>query len=174
MMNMDRSSFSRSTPARLLPVALALAMCWGDAVAALGQAVLPDAQATVARPPPVPTAAPGAKLQAAARPGAYTVHASVLDSGTTVTEYASPAGVVFVVSWRGPVLPDLNALLGVYFKTFRDEAQQSRAAGRRGSPMIVSTDALVVNSTGRMRNFSGWAYATGLMPADVNIQDVLQ
>lgn len=174
MVYFDSPSLCRSTPAQRLSAALALVLCCGDALAALGHAPLPGALAIVARPAPVTATAPGAKLQAAARPGAFTAHESVLDTGTTVTEFATPAGVVFAVSWRGPVLPDLNSLLGGYFKAFRDEAQQSRAAGRRGSPMTVVTDALVVNSTGRMRNFSGWAYAPGLMPAAVNIKDVLQ
>ena len=117
---------------------------------------------------------PGAKLRAAVRPDAYTVHESLLDSGTTVTEYATPAGAVFAVSWRGPVLPDLNALLGEYFKAFTEEAQQARTAGRRGSPIAMDTGALVVRSNGRMRNFFGSAYAPALVPADVNVKDALQ
>ena len=102
------------------------------------------------------------------------MHKSELDSGTTVREYATPEGVVFAVSWRGPVLPDLNALLGEYFKALRHQAQQARAAGRRGSPLGVESDALVVRSNGRMRNCFGSAYAPGLIPVDVNIKDVLE
>lgn len=144
------------------------------AMAALGQA---PSMPLVSAAPSTSSPAPGAKLLSATpagRSGLYTIHTSELDSGTSVREYATPAGVVFAVSWRGPVLPDLNALLGEYYKTFRAQAQQARAAGRRGSPVALEADALVVRSNGRMRNFFGSAYAPGLIPADVNIKDVLE
>lgn len=153
--------------------------------AVLSSSVVP-AMATLGQAPSTPlrSAAPsasslesGAKRLAAtpvSRSNLYALHESTLDTGTTVTEFATPAGVVFAVSWRGPVLPDLNALLGDYFKAFREEAQQARAAGRRGSPLAMNTGALVVQSRGRMRNFFGFAYAPALVPADVAVTDVLQ
>ena len=183
-MNFDLQRFCQTMSTRRLLLGLALALAFGNAMATLGQApsnpagqaplqVEPSRPAATATLAPA-SAVPGAKLQAAARPGTYTVHESVLDSGTTVTELATPAGVVFAVSWRGPVLPDLNALMGEYFQAFRQQAQQGRSAGRRGSPLAMENDALVVRSNGRMRNFFGSAYAPGLVPADVNIKDVLQ
>ena len=179
-MNFGRQHFCRTMPARLWLLGLALG--FGDAMATLGQAPANPVgqvplQVQASRSPTAPASAPvlpGAKLQAAIRPGTYTVHESLLDSGTTVTEYATPAGVVFAVSWRGPVLPDLNALLGDYFRAFRQEAQQARASGRRGSPLTLDSAALVVRSNGRMRNFFGSAYAPELVPADVNVKDALQ
>ena len=194
-MNVDPSDFFRSTPLRrlqagavvrmgvlpmlLVPMLSVLsALFCGNAAAALGQGPLPGAQAPAA-PPPLASPSQsvwGPKIQAASRPAGvgYTVYESVLESGTAIKEYATADGVVFAVRWRGPVLPDLNVLLGGYFKAFSDQAQQARAAGRRGSPMVVTTDALVVNSAGRMRNFAGWAYAPGWVPAETSIKDVLQ
>lgn len=161
-------------PVRLLLLCAVLAGGDRPAMATLGKAPsVPLVSAAAASSDP----APGAKRLSATpagRSGQYAIHESALDSGTTVREYATPAGVVFAVSWRGPVLPDLNALLGEYFKAFRQEAQQARTTGRRGSAVGLETDALVVRSNGRMRNFFGWAYAPGLVPADVNIKDVLQ
>jgi Protein of unknown function (DUF2844) len=176
MMNFYHSCFYRSTRSLLLQTGVVMVVCWGDAMAGLGQSPLPGAQASAVRPPmaSVPQSEFGAKAQASPRPAGYTVHESGLETGTTVTEYATTGGVVFAVHWRGPVLPDLDGLLGTYFAAFRTQAQQARAAGRRGSPMTVVTDSLVVNSTGRMRNFAGWAYAPGLVPTDVAIKDVLQ
>lgn len=156
---------------------LGLAFWGGNVMAGLGQGPLQGAQASVARAPVAFASSSelaGVRIQTTSRPSGYTVHDSVLGVGTTVTEYATVDGVVFAVQWRGPVLPELDSLLGAYFATFREKAQQARAAGRRGSPMVVTTDALVVNSTGRMRNFAGWAYAPGLVPSDVVIKDVLQ
>jgi Protein of unknown function (DUF2844) len=189
-MNFGLQRFSQILSVRLSLLGLALGMGFGDCMATLGRAPSnPVGQAPVlAEPSRLPTsspssstsssasapAVPAAKLQVTARPGAYTVHESVLDSGTTVTELATPAGVVFAVTWRGPVLPDLNVLLGDYFQAFRAEAQQARAAGRRGSPVTLDSAALVIRSSGRMRNFFGSAYAPGLVPADVNVKDALQ
>lgn len=173
--------FFRPESARLLLLGPALVACQGEAMATLGQAPsalgqVPPAlvQAPAARPPmPSAPSVSGAKIQAAVRPASYTIHESGLDSGTTVREYATPSGVVFAVSWRGPVLPDLSVLLGDYFNAFREEAQQARLAGRRGAPVNMERDALVVRSNGRMRNFFGHAYAPDLIPGDVNIKDVL-
>lgn len=151
-----------------------LACSAAPAMATLGQA---PSMPLPSQAPSASSPAPGARLLSASpvgRSGLYTIHESGLDGGTTVREYATPEGVVFAVAWRGPVLPDLNALMGGYFNAFREHAQQARAAGRRGSPLAMETDALVVRSNGRMRNFFGSAYAPGLIPAGVNIKDVLE
>lgn len=155
-----------------VPVLLAAAVALGasNACATLGQ----QAGST-----PATSAAaslrPAARLLAV-RPGArsepFVVYEDQLENGTAVRQYAGPDGVVFAVSWRGPVLPDLNALLGVYFPVFRRETERLRAGGRRGSPLSVMRDGLVVESNGRMRNFFGYAYASDLMPAGVAVQDV--
>lgn len=108
-----------------------------------------------------------------APPSSYTLHEVQLENGTTVLEYATPAGLVFAVAWRGPVLPDLSALLGGYFNTFKRETEQARMMGKRGAPVNIERDDLVVRSSGRMRNFFGHAYAPALVPAGVNIKDVL-
>ncbi len=89
-------------------------------------------------------------------------------------EYATPAGLVFAVSWRGPVLPDLSLLLGEFFSGYKLETDQARALGKRGPPVNVISNKLVVRSGGRMRSFSGYAYVPELIPAGVNINDVLQ
>lgn len=90
--------------------------------------------------------------------GLYTIHETVLDSGTTVLEYATPSGQVFAVAWRGPVeLPNLNTLLGGYFQTFHLETGLARQTSRLGTPVVIERDGLVLNSMGRMRNFLGHA-----------------
>ena len=113
-------------------------------------------------------------LPPAARLGPYTVQETRLENGTNVQEYATPMGLVFAVAWQGPVLPNLDVLLGNYFNTFKLETDQARLLGRRGAPVDMSRDGLVVRSSGRMRNFFGHAYAIDLVPAGVSIKDVLQ
>ena len=97
-----------------------------------------------------------------------------MDTGTSVREFTNAAGLVFAVAWRGPVLPDLSVLLGNYFASFKTEMEQARGQGRRGSQANFARANLVVHSSGRMRNFSGYAYAPDLIPAGINIKDVLQ
>ena len=104
----------------------------------------------------------------------YTLHEVQLENGISIREYARSDGIVFAVSWQGPVLPDLSALLGTYFNTFKLEAERVRAAGRRGGPVSVAYGDLVMQSSGRMRDFYGHAYAPRLIPAGVKINDVLQ
>ena len=113
-------------------------------------------------------------MTSAARAGLYTSHPQQLDNGTVVQEYATLAGLVFAVTWRGPVLPDLSLLLGEFFSGYKLETDQARALGKRGSPVNVTSKKLIVRSSGRMRSFAGYAYAPELIPAGVNINDVLQ
>jgi hypothetical protein len=122
------------------------------------------------------SAAPSARMLAAARVtrrDGYAVHETVLASGTTLREYATPQGTVFALGWRGPALPDLPALLGSYFSAFKLEAEQARQSGRRGSLNLLR-DGLVLQSQGRMGNFVGQAYAPSLVPSGVVIDDVFE
>lgn len=158
-------------PARVLLISGVLAVNAATAWAALGQKPSPPTAASA------PSSPPDAKQLATAptvQSSLYTRHEFQLGSGTTVWEFATPAGVVFAVQWRGPVLPDLGRLLGDYFKTFHQETEQARALGRHGSPVNIERHDLVIRSNGRMRNFFGHAYAPDLVPAGVVITDVLQ
>lgn len=153
----------------LLPLIGAMvAALASPAMAALGQAPSRSEASSTAS---------GARILAVvptARMGLYTVQETRLENGTTLREYVTPAGQVFAVAWQGPVLPDLDVLLGTYFNTFKLETEQARQLGRLGSPVNMTRDGLVVRSNGRMRNFFGHAYAIELIPAGVAIKDVLE
>ena len=162
---MNRYLFS--APFGVLLFALLLATAPSPVLAALGQSP------TVA----VPSAASSGARMLAVKPaasGQYTVHEVLLSSGTTVREFTDPAGSVFAVSWKGPVLPDLNALLGSYFATFKAQTDQTRRAGIRRAPVNMERDGLVLQSMGHTRNFFGNAYAPALVPTGVSINNVLQ
>lgn len=165
----QRASEAASALARrCLPGLLVLAVAT-DGLAALGQAP--------SLAPPLVSLAPKPRQlapNAAVREAAYTVHETRLETGTVVSEYADPSGQVFAVTWRGPVLPDLSQWLGDYFGAFKQETGQLRLAGRRGSPINMEQEGLVVRSNGRMRNFFGHAYVPALVPPTVQINDVLQ
>jgi hypothetical protein len=106
--------------------------------------------------------------------GLYTMAAVSQASGLVIKEFTGSSGVVFAVSWRGPVQPDLSALLGPYLATFQEATEAARAAGRRGSPLSVVKDGLVVQAGGRPPHFFGYAYVTHLLPAGINIKEVVQ
>jgi len=106
--------------------------------------------------------------------GLYSVYESQLENGTAITEFANADGRVFAVSWKGPVLPDFQGLLGSHFEAFSAGAKQARVPGRLGTPLNIAQQKLVVRSNGRMRHFFGYAYVPDLVPAGVNIDDVLR
>jgi len=85
----------------------------------------------------------------------------------TVTEYSS-GGVVFAISWTGPVMPDLSQLLGTYFSQYTTKLPAPTAA-MRNKPITIQTPNLVLHAGGHMRAFSGSAYAPGLVPAGLNL-----
>ena len=96
--------------------------------------------------------------------GGFAVHEISASDGTIVREYASPAGDVFGVSWRGPTRPNLIELLGDHYPAFQ---QASRSPGHRRRPLVVRTDHLVVEMGGHMRDFHGRAYLPDRLPASV-------
>jgi len=104
---------------------------------------------------------------------AYTVHEIKASGGTLIKEYASPAGKVFAVTWRGPFIPNMQQLLGTYFDQFAQAAKAQREShvGRR--PLNIQQPNLVVQSGGHMRSFLGRAYAPDLIPMGIS-PDALQ
>lgn len=100
----------------------------------------------------------------------YTVNQTTLASGTTVREYVAPNGVVFAVSWSGPFLPDLRALLGQHFDTMTEESGRHPKAGH--SQLLVKRADLTIESTGHMRAYSGRAWIASRMPAGVTPEEI--
>lgn len=99
----------------------------------------------------------------------YTVQDIQAADGTTVREYVAPDGKVFAVTWKGPVMPDLEQLFGAHFRQYRDELQ-TRRAGR--GPLRIERSDLVVESGGHMRAFRGRAYLPQQFPAGVSADEI--
>jgi Protein of unknown function (DUF2844) len=115
--------------------------------------------------PTSPSAAPTASPTL---PGA-TVQTLTLPSGTVVREYVSTAGVVFAVSWQGPVLPPLKQLLGTdNFTQYTTAQSQGSGHGFAG----VDLPGLVVNSGGHMGAFFGRAWLPPSLPAGISVKDI--
>lgn len=100
----------------------------------------------------------------------YVVRDTALAGGTHVREYVSAGDAVFAVAWKGPVPPDLKALLGSYFDTMVAESAKAPLAGR-GS-MAINLPEVVINSGGHMRAFYGNAWIPAQLPAGFTGADV--
>ena len=100
----------------------------------------------------------------------YVTRDTTLAAGTHVREYVSGSGVVFAVTWDGPFLPDLKALLGKYFDTMVAESGRMPRAGR--SHMAINAPEVVINSGGHMRAFEGSAWIPAGFPTGFTADDV--
>jgi hypothetical protein len=132
-------------------LAAALLAASGTCWAALGEPMAPAAGAS----------SESAQTAAGAR---YTVLARRLDSGTEVREYANAEGTVFAVSWNGPFLPDLRALLGSHFVAL----EQHAAGTGRASAVSIHNPELTLLSGGRMGAFRGRAWLPRQLPAGLD------
>ena len=100
----------------------------------------------------------------------YVTRDTTLATGTHVREFVSGSGVVFAVTWDGPFLPDLKALLGKYFDTMVAQSATMPRAGR--SHMAVNRPEVVINSGGHMRAFEGSAWLPAELPAGFSVDDL--
>lgn len=99
----------------------------------------------------------------------FAVHKLQVPSGTRISEYVSPAGMVFALSWQGPEMPDLRQILGRYFPAYV-EAVKHQGAG--GGARTLQQRGLVVQSGGHMRAFFGRAYVPSMLPRGVSAEEI--
>jgi hypothetical protein len=104
---------------------------------------------------------------------AYSENVVTLDSGTVVHEFVATAtNTVFAVSWKGPRLPNFNDILGTYatryLKPTGSDVVQSRGLSGHG----LQASDLVVQSYGRLGQFSGFAYLPSAIPAGVSLSEL--
>ena len=84
--------------------------------------------------------------------GEVGVYTQTLSSGIVLQEYLSVSGVVFAVAWSGPSLPNLQVLLGGYFKDYLVAIKESRRS------IYLNTENIVIQSSGMMGAFQGFAF----------------
>lgn len=93
-------------------------------------------------------------------------------AGINVREYLNKDGIVFAVSWSGPVPPDLERLLGAHFTTYTAALAAVAHPGVRRS-LRVESSQLIVELGGHLRAYAGRAYLTALIPAGVTTAEFL-
>ena len=84
-------------------------------------------------------------------------------------EFVAPSGVVFAVTWQGPIRPDLHQALGQYFEPFVS-APRAKFADRRH--LQIQQGDLVVQMSGHMRALFGRAYLVSAIPSGVDVGDL--
>ncbi len=110
-----------------------------------------------------------AQLRVTAAPEGYTVHEITTPMGTVVREYVAASGLVFAVSWQGPLLPDLQQTLGSYYPAYEAAAAAPHQGHRH---LQVNSPNVVIRSAGHMRAFYGYAYVPSLLPTNLSPDDI--
>jgi hypothetical protein len=100
----------------------------------------------------------------------YDVQEITAEAGTRVREYVNRGGLVFAVSWDGPVMPDLRQLLGSHYAAYTEALSASTHRDLRS--VRVATRELVVECGGHMRAYSGRAYLPVLIPPGVPVAEL--
>jgi hypothetical protein len=101
----------------------------------------------------------------------YDIHEITNDSGMRVREFLNRDGIVFAVTWNGPVVPDLRSLLGTSYDAYSQGLAALQPSGVHRSLRIASSN-LVVESGGHLRAYSGRAYLMHLIPAGTSTADL--
>ncbi len=91
----------------------------------------------------------------------FSLYALTTPDGVRVREYVKASGLVFAVAWDGPVLPDLEILLGSSFPAYRE------ALRPRIRSIQIRQSGLVIESSGMMRAFKGRAFLADQLPSGV-------
>ena len=89
----------------------------------------------------------------------FVIYTQTLPSGLILQEYISGAGNIFAVTWSGPALPNLQILLGNYFKDYLTALQESRRS------IYLNNENIIIQSSGMMGAFQGFAYLLKQAPA---------
>ena len=103
---------------------------------------------------------------------AFTVHQITAPGNTVIKEYVSPAGKVFAIVWHGPFVPNMQQLLGSYYKQFADAAAAKRESHLRQRGLNVQQSDLVIQNGGHPRAYFGKAYVPSMFPQGVTMDEI--
>jgi hypothetical protein len=156
------------TPLRATAAALVIAAS-GSAYAQLGATVAIAAMGTSSSSDTADASA--AVLHQAAK-SAVRWQESTDANQIRVRQYVASSGQVYAVSWDGPAMPDVSALLGTWFDRYRQGASAALPNANGLHSSRVSSSDLMVETAVRLRNFSGRAWLPDALPAGVSAADI--
>lgn len=89
-----------------------------------------------------------------------------------VRQYVTAEGKVYAVSWDGPAMPDVAALLGTWFGAYQTSAVAAQAGAQSLHSLHVERSDLVVETAVRLRDFTGRAWLPAAIPPGVTTDDI--
>lgn len=107
-----------------------------------------------------------------ARAPQYTMHALTMADGSRVQQYVAANGRVFALRWNTLYKPDLSVLLGSSFPTYASAAQRAAQQGGIQRQFHHDGSDLVLQSSGHLHVFSGYAYRRSLLPRGLSVQSL--
>ena len=99
---------------------------------------------------------------------AYDVH-EMATSGGRVREYVTRTGTVFAVTFQGPSMPNLHAVLGSHYGEYATAVSARRTNHK---VFAMSEPGLVMEVVKLPRGFTGSAHVPALLPAGVAARDL--
>lgn len=107
-----------------------------------------------------------------ARGQQYAVHELKSPNGSLLQQFVSGNGQVFAVRWNTQYKPDLSTLLGTSFEDYRVVANMAAQRGGIQRQFHHEGSDLVVQSSGHLHVFSGYAYRRSLLPYGLNPKSI--
>ncbi len=107
-----------------------------------------------------------------ARAQQYTVHELKSANGSLVQQFVTGNGQVFAVRWNTLYKPDLSSLMGTSFGDYKAVASQAAQRGGIQRQFHHEGSDLVVQSSGHLQVFSGYAYKRSLLPQGLNPKSI--
>lgn len=107
-----------------------------------------------------------------ARAPQYAVHELTMADGSRVQQYVAGNGRVFAVRWDTLYKPDLSAMLGSSFPDYNNAAHEAAKRGGIQRHFRHEGADLVVQSSGHLHVFSGYAYKRSLLPQGLSLQSI--
>lgn len=101
----------------------------------------------------------------------FEVEEIVTDNGMRIREFLNRDGIVFAVTWTGPVMPDLQRVLGPQFGVYTAALAAREHLGLQRFVRVATPD-LVVESDGHLRAYIGRAYLPAMVPIDVTTAEL--
>lgn len=102
----------------------------------------------------------------------YTVHEMRTPNQGVIHEFVTPAGKVFAVSYRGPILGESNALLGSYANQLAPALRTAHNGLHRGGPVHIELPGLTYHAIGHMRSYIVHAYLPDNIPQGVTAEEL--
>lgn len=96
----------------------------------------------------------------------FTMSEITTEGGLRLREFQSADGTVFAIVWSGPVMPDLQPLLGASFADYAAALRAQIHPGRHRA-LRLESPGLVVEAGGHLRGYTGRAYLPAAIPAGV-------